>query len=177
VSATVADVERFDRLYALGCVVSRLIDLNRWEPADIHHLVEGRKRLGHQATIPLSPWFHRGVPSRFDMRPSEATAALGPSLAINKRAFIERFGTERQLLDLTNELIQVTHDSTRMAAAIEAWRRRIGAERTNAFPWDDHQRDTVLSVHRQAEVSPDQRMAGQATEREGLQDEAANREG
>jgi hypothetical protein len=129
VNATVADVERFGELYRLGCVVSRLIDLDRWEPADIHHRVEGRTRLGHQSTIPLSPWFHRGVPSRFDMRPSEATKALGPSLAINKRAFVEQFGTERQLLELTNELLGLIHDSERMAAAIEGWRHRHGLDR------------------------------------------------
>jgi hypothetical protein len=128
-SATVADIDRFGELYRLGCVVSRLIDLDRWEPADIHHLVEGQRRLGHQSTIPLSPWFHRGVPSRFDMRPSEATKALGPSLAINKRAFVEQFGTERQLLELTNELLGLIHDSERMAAAIEGWRRRHDLDR------------------------------------------------
>jgi hypothetical protein len=127
--ANMDDIERFASLYALGCVVSRIIDVGRWEPAEIHHLVEGRKRLGHQFTIPLSPWFHRGVPSSFDVRPSQATKALGPSLAINKRAFVERFGRERQLLELTNELIEVAHDEGRMAAAIEGWRHRYGLDR------------------------------------------------
>ncbi len=120
------DIERFAALYALGCVVSRLIDVGRWEPAEIHHLVEGRKRLGHQFTIPLSPWFHRGIPSSFDVRPSQATKALGPSLALNKRAFVDRFGRERQLLELTNELIAVPHDDEAMVAAIANWRQRHG---------------------------------------------------
>jgi hypothetical protein len=99
------DVERFAKLYALGCVVSRIF-FGRWEPADIHHLVEGRKRLGHQFTIPLSPWFHRGVPPA-DLRPSEATKALGPSLAMSKRDFVAAYGTERELLEQTNKLIEV----------------------------------------------------------------------
>lgn len=102
----VADLERFAKLYALGCVVSRVY-FNRWEPAEIHHLVEGRKRLGHQSTIPLSPWFHRGIPPRFDMRPSEAEQELGPSLARNKRLFVARFTTEKELLEQTNKLIEV----------------------------------------------------------------------
>lgn len=101
----IADIERFAKLRALGCVVSKIY-FNRWEPAEIHHLVEGRKRLGHQFTIPLSPWFHRGVPPRFDMRPSEATKEIGPSLALSKREFVARFMTERQLLERTNELIE-----------------------------------------------------------------------
>lgn len=100
----IADLERFAKLRALGCVVSKIY-FNRWEPAEIHHLVEGRKRLGHQFTIPLSPWFHRGVPP-MEMRPSEATEALGPSLALSKRAFVARFTSERELLEQTNQLIE-----------------------------------------------------------------------
>jgi len=100
----VADIERFAKLYALGCIVSRLY-FNRWEPAEIHHLVEGRKRLGHQYTIPLSTWFHRGIPPRWDMRPSECDKLIGPSLARSKRDFVAKFGTERELLAKTNELI------------------------------------------------------------------------
>ncbi len=101
----IADIERFAKLRAIGCVVSKIY-FNRWEPAEIHHLVEGRKRLGHQFTIPLSPWFHRGIPPLGDMRPSEATKALGPSLALSKRDFVERFATERDLLEETNKLIE-----------------------------------------------------------------------
>lgn len=102
-SARVADIERFAQLYAMGCIVSRLY-FDRWEPAEIHHLVEGRKRLGHQFTIPLSPWFHRGVPPA-DLRPSEAAKILGPSLAMSKRDFVARFDTERNLLAKVDELI------------------------------------------------------------------------
>lgn len=100
----VDDIERFAKLYALGCVVS-LVYFKRWEPAEIHHLVEGRKRLGHQFTIPLSPWFHRGVPPLGDMRPSDASEKIGPSLALSKREFTSRFGSERELLEQTNKLI------------------------------------------------------------------------
>jgi hypothetical protein len=100
----VDDIERFAKLYALGCVVSKIY-FNRWEPAEIHHLVEGRKRLGHQFTIPLSPWFHRGIPPLHDMRPSDAEKQIGPSLARSKREFTCRFGTERELLERTNNLL------------------------------------------------------------------------
>lgn len=101
----IADVERFAKLRAIGCIVSRLY-FNRWEPAEIHHLVEGRKRLGHQFTIPLSPWFHRGIPPLPDMRPSEAEKQIGPSLARSKRAFVARFMSERDLLKETDKLVE-----------------------------------------------------------------------
>lgn len=42
-----------------------------------------------------------------DMRPSEATEVLGPSLAMSKRAFVAKFGTERSLLEQTDKLIEV----------------------------------------------------------------------
>jgi hypothetical protein len=104
-NARVADIERFAKLYALGCIITRIYYGVENEPAEVHHIVEGKKRLGHQWTIPLSPWFHRGVPPA-NLRPSEATERLGPSLALNKRAFVERFGTERELLAKVNELIE-----------------------------------------------------------------------
>lgn len=102
----IADIERFAKLRAIGCIVSRIY-FNRWEPAEIHHLVEGRKRLGHQFTIPLSPWFHRGIPPLPNMRPSEATKEIGPSLALSKRDFVSRFKTERELLEETDKLLSV----------------------------------------------------------------------
>lgn len=75
----------------------------------MHHLVEGGKRLGHLFTIPLSPWYHRiVVPS--GMVEKEAYDMFGPTLEKHKREFVARFGTEHELLRMTNELLAALTD-------------------------------------------------------------------
>ena len=79
-------------------------------PAEAHHIVDnGYRRLsgGHQATIPLCPWHHRGEPLA-DVTVRATKELLGPSLARHKREFVARFGTERELLEKVNDLIIAT---------------------------------------------------------------------
>jgi hypothetical protein len=97
-----ADLARYDRLQRIGCVVARKLGLG-WMAPDIHHIVQGY-RLGNQYTIPLNPWSHRGVLPD-GMTAKQAYELLGPSLALQKKAFFERFGTERELLAEVNELV------------------------------------------------------------------------
>lgn len=95
---------RFQRLQEMGCVCCRLFT-GRYRAPDIHHLVEGGRRLGHSYTVPLCEWHHRGLPPA----PWNANLAemwLGPSLAASKRRFVAVFGTERELLDLTNQRLE-----------------------------------------------------------------------
>lgn len=100
---TKSDRARLDLLHRMQCVVC-----GAW-PAEAHHIVDnGYRRLsgGHQATIPLCPWHHRGDPLA-DVTVTATKELLGPSLALHKRQFVARFGTERQLLARVNEIIQV----------------------------------------------------------------------
>jgi hypothetical protein len=92
---TKAQEERFRRLQDLGCIACR--HELRWTQPEIHHLVEGQRRLGHDHTIPLCPWHHRGLPA-YDLDTADTEATLGPSLARSKRKFVARYGTERALL-------------------------------------------------------------------------------
>lgn len=94
------DRRRFADLQILGCICCT--KEGRIREAEIHHLVEGRKRLGHQATIPLCPWHHRALPPLDGMDEATSEKLLGPSLARNKREFIARYGTEHDLLDEIN---------------------------------------------------------------------------
>lgn len=101
-----ADQIRYDRLRRIGCIVSRKLGLG-WVAPDMHHICDsGYRRLsgGNRATIPLSPWFHRGVPPE-GMTQTEAAEILGPSLALHKREFKKRFGTERELLAEVDALV------------------------------------------------------------------------
>lgn len=104
-TATKADRDRWALFRHTGCIVTRL-KFGVYNDYDVHHLVEGGRRLGHQYTIPLNPWYHRGVPP-MDMSTDEAEAFYGPSLARNKRAFVAAFGTERKLLETVESMLYV----------------------------------------------------------------------
>ncbi len=95
--------DRARRLIALGCVVSRLYFGSYVQP-DIHHLTSGGRRIGDDHTIPLSPWYHRGVPLD-GLSQAQTAERLGPSLAKSRRDFEERFGTQAELLEKTNRMI------------------------------------------------------------------------
>jgi hypothetical protein len=92
-----------DAIHDLPCVAcemdhSGFATLMRTEA---HHLVDRGNRAasgGHQATIPLCGWHHRGEPPRMDMSAAQAETIYGPSLARSKRDFVKRYGTERELL-------------------------------------------------------------------------------
>ena len=86
-----SDLKRYDRLQQIGCIAC-IKDMKYGVSPDIHHLVEGNKRLGNKFTLPLCPWHHRGVGH-----------GNGPSLALNKKAFVAQYGTERELLKEVNE--------------------------------------------------------------------------
>ena len=62
---------------------------------EIHHLVEGNKRLGHWWTIALHSWWHRGVPPR-GMRASEARALYGAALTDGRKAFYASHGFDER---------------------------------------------------------------------------------
>ena len=97
---TKADRARFDAFRRIGCVACRKLRITR--DADVHHLLSGGKRRGHQYTIPLCPWHHR---SQAFVSRAEAERVMGPSLALSPRKFRERFGSDEELLQYTNRLI------------------------------------------------------------------------
>lgn len=104
---TKADQKRLDIIHRLPCLACVQIGANI-TPVEAHHIVDkGYRRLsgGHQATIPLCEWHHRGA-FRLGMTATEMTNIFGPSLARSKRAFISKFGTERDLLARTNAVIK-----------------------------------------------------------------------
>ena len=101
---TKAQKERFRKLQEFGCIACfKELD---WSAPDIHHIVEGGRRLGHDFTLPLCPWHHRGIQwDEWTARGMEEV--LGPSLAHSKRKFVEWYGTERELLELVNERLEM----------------------------------------------------------------------
>jgi hypothetical protein len=74
-------------------------------PVEVHHITSAGRRLGHDATLPLGSWHHRGTP-RDGLRPSQMEQVYGPSLALNKRAFVRCFGLELELLQKVNAALR-----------------------------------------------------------------------
>jgi hypothetical protein len=91
-----AERKHLSRVAAFGCIACYKQD-TPGTPAEIHHPRAGAgmsKKASHFDAIGLCPPHHRG------------TAGLSiPSIHASKNAFIEAFGTEAELLELSKELI------------------------------------------------------------------------
>lgn len=88
-----ADRTRYEKISALGCIVS--VDGIRCEaPAEIHHIHGGGmgKKSANNLTIPCCPIHHR-------------LGGYGVAVHAGKKAWEARFGSEKELLELTNQLI------------------------------------------------------------------------
>ena len=98
-----SETARRDKMYALGCICC-LQDGNYSQP-QIHHILDGGRRMGHEFTIPLCPYHHVGEPlSGVDILQMRELG-YGPPL-VGSPAFIEAFGIESELLDETNKMIE-----------------------------------------------------------------------
>ena len=94
--ANKADVARFQKLQALGCVACDQRGV--YSVAEIHHMKSGNRRRGHQFTVPLCPAHHRGVDHDLDWH--------GPSLALSPREFHRVFGSDEYLLARTEMMLK-----------------------------------------------------------------------
>lgn len=99
---TKAERERGERFRSIGCIAC-YIDGWPGRYYEWHHLVEGY-RLGHRFVIPLCTWHHRGECGA-GMTTRTMRTIYGPSLALEKNAFTNRYGTERELCERVDELI------------------------------------------------------------------------
>lgn len=98
-----ADEDRLKRIHAMPCMCCVREGVSQPFETEAHHLVDKGYRKhsgGHQATIPLCEWHHRGI---CEGSPDKMLFTYGPSLALHKRWFIETYGTERELLEAVNQ--------------------------------------------------------------------------
>lgn len=108
-----------DAITDIGCIVAHSLGLG-YMPCEVHHLTvggkHGQKRRGHDFTVGLNPWSHRGEP--FGGMTAETCEQLfGPSYARQPRRFREEVGTDDYLLDLQNTLIEQHKEKTSWRAA------------------------------------------------------------
>lgn len=101
---TKAQQARFDALREIGCICCWNF-AGYYSVPEIHHITSGFKRHGHDESLSLCPWHHRGIVHQ-GVDEWKMKQALGPSLAHGKREFVRVFGTERQLLETVNAMIE-----------------------------------------------------------------------
>lgn len=101
-SPTKEHQRRFQLMQHFGCVACYM-EGRSGSPGDVHHLLSGGRRIGHDATVCLCEWHHRGVPKAGGEE--LAASILGPSLAKEPRKFRHHYGHDAVLLKLQNELL------------------------------------------------------------------------
>lgn len=102
-------LDRIHRIHRMPCIACMAnMNFRIIYPTEAHHLVDKGYRVhsgGHMATLPLCHWHHRGVPLE-NYGVGEMLTLCGPSLALNKRAFVAKYGTERELLAKVNGILE-----------------------------------------------------------------------
>lgn len=97
--------ERSPLVRSLPCIACEIEGVRQLLPTTEHHLnldgKAGQKRRGDDYSIPLCTWHHQ---ARRYAKYSEDTMTheFGPSLALNSRQFRFAYGSDDQLLALTN---------------------------------------------------------------------------
>ena len=108
---TKSEQARFDNMKDLGCIAC-ILD-GEIEPfgigyaPDLHHMLSGGHRIGHEATVPLCQWHHKGVLND-GLNHSEAYLLkhIGPSWHKHRRAFRERYGSDAELIETVNKYLE-----------------------------------------------------------------------
>lgn len=101
------DERRYERLRAIGCIACFVGGHGACGRLEMHHLVDKGYRKhsgGNQATIPLGLWHHQGQPF-IDNTATQMRLRFGPSMFHESKEFARVFGTQRELLALTNEIL------------------------------------------------------------------------
>lgn len=89
----------------IACLIAR--NPTQCGKLTMHHLVDKGYRKhsgGNQATIPLGEWHHQGYP-HMDYTAGWMRMMYGPSMFIESKEFARLYGSQRELLAMTNELI------------------------------------------------------------------------
>lgn len=107
---TKAQQARLDAIHAMPCIACELEEtyakanketpMDQPLPTEAHHLVDKGTRKhsgGHDATLPLCGWHHRGE-LVYPLSGREMRQLHGPSLKLSKKVFIALYGSERDLL-------------------------------------------------------------------------------
>lgn len=82
------------RVQEMGCIACWITGV--YTPAEIHHVLDGNRRLGHKFVLPLCVPHHRGGS---DGAGIQSFVSRHPY----KKRFEERYGTEQELLQIVED--------------------------------------------------------------------------
>lgn len=102
---TKAQQARLDAIHAMPCYCCEVERVAQPFPTEADHLVDkGTRELsgGHDATIPLDAWHHRGV-CLPGVTAEQMKAHYGPSFALQGRLAASWYGSKREILAVVNE--------------------------------------------------------------------------
>lgn len=103
-AATKAQKKRFVAIKELGCIACLMREIPGPVECDVHHLTVGGKhgapRRGHDYSIGLCSWHHRGQHNTASLHYS-----AGPSYYHEARKFREVFGDDDYLLSMQNDML------------------------------------------------------------------------
>jgi len=100
---TAAQQRRFDIITReVGCICCR-IRHGVFVEAQANHLLMGY-RLGHDETTPECPWHHMGE-CLTGVSKQRMRSAFGPSRKLHKKSFHKTFGSDKYLLEQTNNYV------------------------------------------------------------------------
>lgn len=109
--ATKAELAHLGRVKQLPCVACQQhfqrtneLAVMQCGVTESHHALSGGRRRGHMHIVSLGSWHHRAIPLQ-GWTAAEMEAFFGPSLANGSKPFHESFGTDEELLALTNQLL------------------------------------------------------------------------
>ena len=100
---TAEQKRRWGLIRASGCLICREV-YGHLERAEIHHVLRGGLRLGHDWTYGACEWHHRGIwPAHLD--PERMESICGPSMARTPKAYRHEFGNDEWLVGEQNRVI------------------------------------------------------------------------
>ncbi len=110
---TKAERERVSLVKRKGCLCCLQLGLEHDEDGptvEAHHLLSGSVRRGHDYTVGLCAWHHRGRLTINGWTLGMHREFLGPSLADGSVPFHDRFGSDESLLDQEARLLGISDD-------------------------------------------------------------------
>src|SRR5690554_1066325 len=106
---THAQAFRLEALAGMRCIACTVEGVDQPSRTEVHHIVDKGYRKhsgGHDSTLPLCGWHHRGE-CKEGYTAAHMRGYYGPSLALHKRDFVGVYTTERELLEVVNGCIAI----------------------------------------------------------------------